>query len=62
MSSQKDLDINCKDNARNTPLHMACQSGNVELVQFLTQDKHCDQTVLNEKGQLPCILHVNKVA
>ena len=56
MSSQKDLDLNCKDNAGNTPLHVACQSGNAGLVQFLTQDKHCDQNVLNKKRQLP--LHI----
>ena len=56
VSSEKDLDLNCKDNAGNTPLHIACQSGNVELVQFLTQDKLCDQNVQNNKKQLP--LHI----
>ena len=56
VSSQKDLDLNCEDNAGNTPLHLACQLGNAGLVQFLTRDKHCDQNVLNKKRQLP--LHI----
>ena len=56
VSSQKDLDLSCKDSDENTPLHLACQSGNAELIQFLIQDKHCDQNVLNKKRQLP--LHI----
>ena len=57
VSSQKDLDLTCKDSNENTPLHLACQSGNAELVQFLTREKHCDQNVLNKKRQLP--LHIS---
>lgn len=50
------VEMNTKDMKGNTPLHIACQSGNSELIQFLTQQKFCDQSIVNNEHQLP--LHI----
>ena len=48
--------VNCIDGDGDTPLHLACREKHLEIVQFLTLEKHCSQELQNKKGELP--LHV----
>ena len=47
---------NAQTAAGDTPLHFACHSGVLDVVQFLTEQRHSDQTIQNKEGILP--LHV----
>ena len=44
--------IRCGD----TPLHVACRSGNLKLVKFLIEQKHSNANIQNNDGELP--LHI----
>ena len=46
-------DVNRQDEAGNTPLHMACQNGSTDIVQYLVEERKCDFNVVNNKGELP---------
>ena len=46
-------DVNRQDEAGNTPLHMACQNGSTDIVQYLVEERKCDFNVANNKGELP---------
>ena len=46
-------DVNRQDEAGNTPLHMACQNGSTDIVQYLIEERKCDFNVANNKGELP---------
>ena len=48
--------VNAQTILGDTPLHYACYSGVVEVVQFLTEQCQCDQTIQNIQGELP--LHI----
>ena len=39
---------------RNTPLHLAYELGSAEIIEYLTQELHCDENLKNEVGLLPC--------
>ena len=45
-----ELDPNLEDYQDNTSLHMACKSGNIELVKYLVRDKKCNPLKVNNKG------------
>ena len=45
--------VNARDSLGNTPLHLACLTGENDVVKFLIQDMKCDIDITNEKGQLP---------
>ena len=53
------LSVNIKDSEGNTPLHYACEYSCVEMAQFLI-DRGCDQTILNNKGELALHLACQK--
>ena len=53
------LSVNTKDSEGNTPLHYACEYSCVEIAQFLI-DQGCDQTILNNKGELALHLACRK--
>ena len=53
------LSVNIKDSEGNTPLHYACEYSCVEIAQFLI-DHRCDQTILNNKGELALHLACRK--
>ena len=42
--------VSCRDNCGNTPLHMACEYGQLEVVKYLIEDMVCDPCVENNKG------------
>ena len=42
--------------AGETALHIACSNGYTEIVQFLTEEKTCNQNIQNKEGELP--LHI----
>ena len=46
-------DVNRQDEAGNTPLHMACQNGSTDIIQYLVEERKCDFNVANNKGELP---------
>ena len=46
-------DVNRQDEAGNTPLHMACQNGRTDIIQYLVEKRKCDFNVANNKGELP---------
>jgi len=45
--------VNSSDTEGNTPLHIACMYKHLELVRFLTEDRKCNQSVKNQRGELP---------
>lgn len=45
--------VSSSDTEGNTPLHIACMYGYLELVKFLTEDRQCNQSVRNQRGELP---------
>lgn len=45
--------VNSSDTEGNTPLHIACMYKHLELVRFLTEDRQCNQSVKNQRGELP---------
>ena len=46
-------DVNRQDEAGNTPLHIACQNGSIDMVGYLVKKKNCDVNVVNDRGELP---------
>ena len=46
-------DVNRQDEAGNTPLHIACQNGSTDMVQYLVEERMCDFNVANNRGELP---------
>ena len=57
MVSTPDFNCNIQTNSRDTPLHIAANSGIFpELVQYLIEKKRCDANLPNSRGQLP--LHI----
>ena len=49
-------DVNCLDDAGNTPLHLACNHNQVKVARLLTEERRCNQNIRNVKGELP--LHI----
>ena len=50
------MNVNCINEDSDTPLHLACREKQLEIVQFLTLEKHCGQELKNKNGELP--LHI----
>ena len=46
-------DVNRRDEAGNTPLHIVCQNGSTNMVRYLVEERKCDFNVANNKGELP---------
>ena len=46
-------DVNTCTMEGDTPLHVACREGATEIVRYLTEQKGCDQTIVNHAGELP---------
>ena len=44
---------NAGDTNGNTPLHIACKSGNIHAVRHLIEEKQCDASISNENEELP---------
>ena len=51
---------NVKNKLGNTPLHIACQSNNIEFATFLLVDLHCDTNITNDEGEIPLHIAVSK--
>jgi len=48
--------VNCLDSHGNTPLHLGSRANQIEIVRFLVLEKHCNQGIKNDAGELP--LHI----
>ena len=51
-----DREVNCCNDAGNTPLHLACLVGNVNGVQFLTNITDCRTNVNNNQQETPALI------
>ena len=52
-------DVNFQDRDGNTPLHLACQRHDIITSRFLVKERHCSNTIVNNKGELPLHLACN---
>ena len=54
-STAQSIYINCQTQQDNTPLHIACQFGALDIVKFLTESFDCEpsMTLRNNEGKLP---------
>ena len=50
------MDANVTDDYGNTPLHLAAETGIIEIVRWLCEKRHAAITVLNDDGETP--LHI----
>ena len=53
------FDDNFQDIDGNTPLHLACQRHDIITSRFLVKERHCSNTIVNNKGELPLHLACN---
>ena len=49
-------DVNIPKKSGDTPVHIACRHYQIDIVTYLTQERHCDVNIPNNKGELP--LHI----
>ena len=52
-------DVNTRTTSGNTPLHLACSQygkDNIQIINYLTEEKQCNVKIQNNKGELP--LHI----
>ena len=49
-------DINVTTKSGDTPVHIACRHYQIDIVTYLTQERHCDVNIPNNEGELP--LHI----
>ena len=50
--ASNELDVNPLDDYKNTPLHISCEDGNVEIVKLLL-DKGADRSRQNKEEKTP---------
>ena len=50
---QADISCEFEDENGTTPLHLASQFGTLEIVKFLTDEKHCDPLSRDKSGNTP---------
>ena len=50
----------CRDSEQSTPLHRAVVDGRIEVVKFLTVEKHCEPTSRDENNHTALHLAVAK--
>ena len=56
VSLVSDCDINIQTKSGDTPVHVACRHSQIDIVTYLTQERHCDLNISNNEGKLP--LHI----
>jgi len=54
--------VNCKDEYGNTPLHLACEYEQVDIVRLLTLEKCCSQSIQNSNALQTCLLAAVQVS
>ena len=52
LMTANELDVNASDNYKNTPLHIACEEGNPEIVKMLL-NAGADRSRLNKEEKTP---------
>ena len=52
-------DVNFQDRDGNAPLHLACLRHDTNTARFLVKERHCSNTIVNNKGELPLHLACN---
>ena len=52
LMTANELDVNASDNYKNTPLHIACEEGNPEIVKMLL-NAGADRSRLNNEEKTP---------
>ena len=48
--------MNCWNKSWNTPLHVACRQGNLDIVRFLAIERRCEVNIQNKNRETP--LHI----
>lgn len=45
-------DLNAKDLNKNTPLHILCKTGNVDMIDYMLQSEKLDLKVKDKEGKM----------
>ena len=56
---QYHCDPNCRDNNGDTPLHVACHKGHVDIVRYLVSEEGCSTACQNNDSDIPLRLAYN---
>jgi len=51
--SEYKFDVNCKDDANQTPVHLASRFGHLDVVKYLSNTGECDLTIKTDSGETP---------